>query len=133
MKRGIVMKYEWYQTNPMPFPYQYDYGQTGMMREYKHGYGGGHHGKPGHGGGHGKPGHGGGHGSYGGFQGGLPFLGGLAGGLLAGTLLNSPNNYPYYQYPNYGSYPGYPPTPYPPYQNYPNYPGYQNPPYGGYY
>jgi hypothetical protein len=123
MKRGIVMKYEWYQTNPMPFPYQYDYGQTGMMREFKHGHGGGHHGKPGHGGGHGKPGHGG-------FQGGLPFLGGLAGGLLAGTLLNSPNNYPYYQYPNYGSYPGYPPTPYPPYQNYP---GYQYPPYGGYY
>ena len=142
MKRGKVMKYEWYQMNPTPIPYQHDYSHPGMMREFKYGHGGGqhgNHGKPGHGGGHyGKPGHGGGHGkpghgSYGGFQGGLPFLGGLAGGLLAGTLLNSPNNYPYYPYPNYGYYPGYPPQPYPPYQNYPNYPGYQNPPYGGYY
>ncbi|WP_242634597.1 hypothetical protein [Bacillus timonensis] len=132
------MNYLWYQTNPMPFPYQQDYGYTEIMREYKHGHGGdhhGHHGKPGNGGGHGKPGHGGGHGtpvygSHGGFQGGLPLLGGLAGGLLAGALLNSPNAYPFSPYPNYGYYPAYPPTPYPPYQNYP---GYQYPPYGGIY
>ncbi|MCC3359018.1 hypothetical protein [Bacillus sp. REN16] len=119
------MNYEWYQSNPMPFPYQQDYGQMAMMR--KHGHGGRHHG------GHGKPGHGGGHHgghgkpSHGGFQGGLPFLGGLAGGLLAGSLMNQPGYYPYGQNSYYGYYPPYPPAPYP------TYPYYSYPPYGNYY
>lgn len=119
------MNYEWFQSNPMPFPYQQDYGQMSMLR--KHGHGGGHHGSHGNhghsGGGHGKPSHG----SHGGFQGGLPFLGGLAGGLLAGTLISQPNYYPYGPSPTYGYYPPYPPTPYS------TYPNYSYPPYGYYY
>ena len=121
------MNDEWYQTNQMPYLYQQ--GHEEMMRDPKHGHGHGHggghhsHGKPGHHGNHGNP-H---HGSHGGFQGGLPFLGGLAGGLLAGTVFNQPGGYPYNPYPYYGYYPGYPQPGYPPYQNYPY------PPYGGYY
>jgi hypothetical protein len=112
------MNSEWYQANPMPYLHQQDNGQLEMMREPKHGHGGG---KPGHHGGYGNPSHG----PHGGFQGGLPFLGGLAGGLLAGSLINSPGAYPYNPY--YGYYPGYPQAGYPPYQGYPY------PPYGGYY
>jgi hypothetical protein len=112
------MNNEWYQTNSMPYLYEQENGQVEMMREPKHGHGGGHHGphgNPGYHGGYGKPSHG----PQGGFQGGggLPFLGGLAGGLLAGSLINSPGPYPYPYNPNpyYGYYPGYPQVGYPPY------------------
>lgn len=40
-----------------------------------------------------------------------PFVGGLAGGLLAGTLVNAFDEGPYYPGPGYGPYPG----PYQPY------------------
>ncbi|GGA86958.1 hypothetical protein GCM10008025_32310 [Ornithinibacillus halotolerans] len=93
----------WYQQNSIPYN-----GHNHVMRAPKHGHSGGHHG--------------GGHG-YGGFEGGLPFLGALAGGLLVGSLFNTPNYYPYNPYSNYSPYPPYPPTGYPPYQEYP-YPPY---------
>lgn len=63
---------------------------------------------------------------------GIPFLGGLAGGLLGTALF--PNygygggygGYPSYGYPSYGYPPyGYPPYGYPPY-------GYGYPPYGNF-
>ncbi|BAC14662.1 hypothetical protein [Oceanobacillus iheyensis HTE831] len=67
-----------------------------------------------HGGGFHGPGFHGGHGFHGGFGGpffgfgGAPFIGGLAGGLLAGELLSAPYYYPPYPpYPPYGYYPPY--------------------------
>lgn len=61
-------------------------------------HGGGFHGRPSFHGGFGGP--------FFGF-GGAPFLGGLAGGLLAGELLSAPYYYP--PYPPYSPYGYYPP------------------------
>lgn len=62
-----------------------------------------------------RPGHGGGYGGYGGQPGfhgsGLPFLGGLASGLLVGSLFQPYGGYGGYGYVPY--YPYYPPYYYP--------------------
>ena len=68
-----------------------------FTRRPHHGYGGGFHGHHGFHGGFGGP-------SFGYYNWGVPFLGGLAGGLLAGTLFPYGGGYPYYGY-----YPPYPP------------------------
>nr|WP_258000351.1 hypothetical protein [Bacillus sp. Marseille-P3661] len=54
---------------------------------------------------------------------GAPFLGGLLGGFLGGTLMSpyfyGPRPYPGYYYgPPYGGYGGYGGYPYPPYKGY---------------
>lgn len=72
--------------------------QAELMQRPHHGFGGGFHGHHGFHGGFGRP-------PFGYYYGGAPFLGGLAGGLLASTLV-----YPYGGgYPYYGYYPPYPP------------------------
>jgi hypothetical protein len=78
-------------------PVQQADSQMAWVRRPHHGYHGGYHG--GFHGGYGRP-------PFGYYNYGTPFLGGLAGGLLASTL------FPYgggYGYPYYGYYPPYSP------------------------